>query len=122
MSLLFGAIALIAVAGARMMETMHLSLRPCPFLALTGHPCPTCYGTRSLAAIGRGDLIGAFVMQPLVTAAVLLLVAWALAAVIFPSIRNGFSPMRLSPAARKTTGWAAAVLVAANWAFLLLNN
>lgn len=31
----------------------------CPFLTLTGRPCPLCGGLRAVHAAGRGDLVGA---------------------------------------------------------------
>ncbi len=31
----------------------------CPFLALTGHPCPGCGGLRAVNDLSRGDLLGA---------------------------------------------------------------
>ena len=38
------------------LSTVHATLPPCPFYLLTGHPCPFCGGTRSFAAMWRGDL------------------------------------------------------------------
>jgi hypothetical protein len=38
---------------------MRVTLPGCPFLALTGHPCPFCGGTRSFAFMWRGDLVDA---------------------------------------------------------------
>ncbi|MBO0689181.1 MAG: DUF2752 domain-containing protein [Candidatus Dormibacteraeota bacterium] len=48
----------------------------CPFLALTGHPCPFCGGTRSFAFMWRGDLVDAVRYYPLIP---LLFVATAVA-------------------------------------------
>ncbi len=121
-SLLFGAVTLAAIAGARLFDAAHLSLRPCPFLSLTGQPCPTCFGTRALSALGNGDLIGALVMQPLVTLVVLVVMVWSLLTFISPLFARTLSPARLSPAARIITGWTAAILFIANWAFLILKN
>ena len=39
----------------------------CPFKDLTGIPCPTCGGTRALAALGRLDLQEAILCNPMVT-------------------------------------------------------
>ncbi|MGH7868969.1 MAG: DUF2752 domain-containing protein [Candidatus Dormibacteraceae bacterium] len=47
------------------LSTHHLALPTCPFLQLTGHPCPLCGGTRSFALLWRGDLTHAFQLYPL---------------------------------------------------------
>jgi hypothetical protein len=43
----------------------HLTLPPCPFFYLTGHPCPFCGGTRSFAYMWRGDMADAVRLYPL---------------------------------------------------------
>ena len=43
-----------------------VTLPGCPFLALTGHPCPFCGGTRSFAFMWRGDLVDAVRYYPLI--------------------------------------------------------
>jgi len=47
------------------LQSAHATLPGCPFYALTGHPCPFCGGTRSFAAMWRGDLKAAFRYLPL---------------------------------------------------------
>jgi hypothetical protein len=47
------------------MQVLHLSMPPCPFFYLTGHPCPFCGGTRSFAYMWRGDLTDAVRLYPL---------------------------------------------------------
>lgn len=37
----------------------------CPFRALTGFTCPGCGGTRGLHRLLHGDVVGAFVFNPL---------------------------------------------------------
>src|ERR1700674_4465016 len=43
----------------------HMTLPPCPFYYLTGHPCPFCGGTRSFAYMWQGDIADAVRMYPL---------------------------------------------------------
>lgn len=43
----------------------HLTLPPCPFYYLTGHPCPFCGGTRSFAYMWRGDIADAVRLYPM---------------------------------------------------------
>lgn len=47
------------------LQTAHLTLPPCPFYYLTGHPCPFCGGTRSFAYMWHGDVSDAVRLYPL---------------------------------------------------------
>jgi hypothetical protein len=46
-------------------QALHVTLPPCPFLLVTGHPCPFCGGTRSFASMWRGDVGRASALYPL---------------------------------------------------------
>ena len=46
-------------------HAVHATLPPCPFLTLTGHPCPFCGGTRSFAAMWDGRMSRAASLYPL---------------------------------------------------------
>ncbi|MDX6278358.1 MAG: hypothetical protein QOJ72_2486 [Nocardioidaceae bacterium] len=51
----------------------------CPFLALTGKPCPGCGGLRAVNDLTRGDFVGAISSNILAVALVATLsVAWVL--------------------------------------------
>ena len=47
------------------LHAMHLGLPQCPFLAITGHPCPFCGGTRSFAYMWEGNVARAVAIYPL---------------------------------------------------------
>jgi hypothetical protein len=47
------------------LHAAHLTLPPCPFYYLTGHPCPFCGGTRSFAYMWQGDIADAVRLYPL---------------------------------------------------------
>lgn len=47
------------------LRTFRTVLPTCPFLLVTGHPCPFCGGTRSFSAMWRGDLLHALRLYPL---------------------------------------------------------
>jgi len=47
------------------LKAAHLTLPPCPFYTLTGHPCPFCGGTRSFAFMWEGDISDAVRLYPL---------------------------------------------------------
>ena len=55
----FGAIFLAYSYWFPQLSTLHATLPACPFYSLTGHPCPFCGGTRSFAAMWRGDIAAA---------------------------------------------------------------
>ena len=61
----------------------------CPLRAVTGVPCPFCGMTRSVAALGRGDLGASLTFNPggifLVALAILLIVAWRWRRVAIPA-------------------------------------
>ncbi len=47
------------------LQALHATLPRCPFLIVTGHPCPLCGGTRSFAYLWRGDLGRSLALYPL---------------------------------------------------------
>lgn len=47
------------------LHAVHLTMPPCPFYYLTGHPCPFCGGTRSFAYMWQGDIADAVRLYPL---------------------------------------------------------
>ena len=52
----------------------------CPFLLVTGHPCPGCGGLRAMNNLTHGDLVGALSSNAM---AVVLLVVMAVAGVVW---------------------------------------
>ncbi|HSR24868.1 MAG TPA: DUF2752 domain-containing protein [Candidatus Eisenbacteria bacterium] len=46
-------------------RAVHATLPACPFLAITGHPCPLCGGTRSFAYMWQGEVGNAARLYPL---------------------------------------------------------
>lgn len=96
----------------------HATLPACPFLALTGHPCPFCGGTRSFSALWRGD-IGAslhlYPLGPLLFVGCLGVAAYALFAVVTrQSIR-----LRLSHRIERWITVAGIGLISTSWALKL---
>lgn len=47
------------------LQALHLTMPPCPFYFLTGHPCPFCGGTRSFAYMWQGDIADSVRLYPL---------------------------------------------------------
>lgn len=92
----------------------HWPLPECTFLRLTGHPCPFCGTTRSLAALGKGEFWAAIRWNPLVVAAVVAVAGSALIRLV--GVRPAW---RIK--ARVT--WAVPVLlVVLNWVWVLVSS
>lgn len=78
--------AAVGAAGLGAAALLHLhdphdsgSYGYCPFLQLTGLPCPGCGGLRAVNDLTRGDLVGAISSNVLAVALVAVLaVAWVL--------------------------------------------
>lgn len=98
------------------LQGMHATLPACPFLLLTGHPCPLCGGTRSFAAMWHGDLAAAARYHPLGPA--LFVVSLAAAAGLGLLLATGRT-LRWSGAVERRVVVAVAALFAAAWLFRL---
>ena len=87
----------------------------CPFKEVTGVPCPSCGAGRAATALGRGRVIEAIVLNPLLTAAGGAMMLWLLARLA--------AGRRLKVALSRRERLAAAVAgvaaLAANWIFLI---
>lgn len=83
----------------------------CPFLAVTGHYCPGCGGTRALLALLQGDVAGALHNN-------------ALALTLFPlALAVGFAPSpRVRRLLERHQTVVIAVAVATTLAFTLARN
>ena len=64
---------------------------PCPFRMATGWDCPLCGGTRLGAALLHGDLVAAFLYNPVVLTGLVMLSAlamlWVVEALGGPAVR-----------------------------------
>ena len=87
----------------------------CLVRAVTGVPCPTCGSTRSVLAIGKGDIAGAFMANPLVFVGGIVLLTLG-------TLQMGFArrvELHLSTGMRRAA-WAVAVLLfIGNWAYVI---
>ena len=77
--------AVVGMVGAGALVLLHVrdphesgSYGFCPFLAVTGHPCPGCGGLRAVNELTHGDIVGALSSNLLAIGLLALLtVAWA---------------------------------------------
>jgi len=97
----------------------HTSLPACPFLLLTGHPCPFCGGTRSFSAMWRGDVLHAARLYPLGPALFLLAFTvavyglWAMAA-------HRSLTVRIPPRLQQVLLMTGAAVLGVSWSLKLL--
>lgn len=90
----------------------------CPLLEITGVPCPTCGGTRAIAALARGAWREALSWNPGVAVAGMGALLWLPLGTLLlavPSWRPAL-PRRLGAGSR----WALALLLAADWVYLAI--
>ncbi|MCP3906164.1 MAG: DUF2752 domain-containing protein [Planctomycetes bacterium] len=85
----------------------------CNLRRLTGIPCPTCGGTRAAMAAADGRFADAFTHNPFLCVAVVAAFTWLV-------VRIGFGQRIVLSRGLRAGFWsAAAVLFAANWAYLI---
>ena len=101
------------------LQAAHLTIPSCPFLTLTGHPCPFCGGTRSFAATWHGDLGQALHLYPL---GPLLFVASVLAVLVLVALVLTRRQVRvtLTRQQQMTVLAAVATVLLVQWAAKLL--
>ena len=90
----------------------------CVFRNLTGLPCPTCGSSRAALAVVQGRLLEAIVLNPLVTVAGALAIAWL-------AVRVGFGrriEIDLTPRQRMLAWVVIGALLGANWVYVILGH
>ncbi len=118
LALLWLAAAVSAIVLRPLWLTAAPHLGSCIFRSLTGIPCPSCGTTRAATAFLQGDLMTAFINNPLAALAGLLFVVGAPIAVIWTTARMPVPslPNPLPPWVRI----GAVFLIAANWLYLIV--
>lgn len=107
----------IALAGTAVILQQQLNddMPLCPLKLATDYPCPTCGLSRGVLAIARGDILAAWLYNPLV----FTMLGYG---IVLAVLRLGFARRvrwNLSPRQRR---WAWAILIAAilaDWVYLV---
>jgi hypothetical protein len=97
------------------LRAAHLTMPPCPFYYLTGHPCPFCGGTRSFAYMWQGDISDAVRLYPLGPALFTGSLAGVGGLVVGAVTGRTWTP-RLSSAQWRAVGAGSATVVLMSWA------
>jgi hypothetical protein len=117
--IIYGGIVLIMLGAGWLLPV--LSFAPdCVFKGLTGIPCPTCGSTRSVVHFSHGDILSAFVMNPLMTLcliSVLLYFAYSVMSAAFDLPRISFL---FSDNEKKVMRAAVVMVLLVQWAYLII--
>ncbi|MEO5762432.1 MAG: DUF2752 domain-containing protein [Vicinamibacteria bacterium] len=116
--MLFGGLALIGCAAVRLTGIDHAGVTFCSFKAMTGHACMTCGSTRAFGYLSRFDLPRAIAIQPMVTAATLGFLVWALVDTSL-ALTGKRTEVQVTGRARAVLTAIVAIMAAVNWAYLL---
>src|SRR5256885_2794738 len=119
-------LALLAGLGAWMaytrlfwpLSTVHATLPACPFLTLTGHPCPFCGGTRSFAYMWNGNLSHSAALYPL-GPLMFVTTLTAIPALLAAVVTNRTLEWRFAPSLRRGLFVAGCLPLAVSWSLKL---
>jgi hypothetical protein len=122
--LVFGALTLLCAAGAWLRVSFTSGWIPslCLFRRLTGIPCPACHATRALASLLTGSVGASLAWNPLAALLALASVAAALASLARRLSGRPALALRIGPREGVALRAAAAVILAANWIFLIVSR
>ena len=120
LGIIYGTIALIAVGAARLLPLEKLA-PSCLFRGLTGVSCPTCGATRSLVHLSQGDPAGALALNPLMTIALVVTIAYFVVNCIGALLKLPRMVIELSPFEKNVMRIAALLLFLMNWTYLILS-
>ncbi len=92
----------------------------CPARRLFHIPCPACGTTRAVFALIRGDVLGAFAYQPLMTLVVMFVgIGWGVNLVRLWCGKDVLCPVPCSGFRAKLFWSAFLILLLLNWAYVL---
>jgi len=117
--LIWGPIAVLFIVTAGLLRNFAGALPVCVFHEITGFPCLTCGGTRSLFALSRFDLVSAFMFNPLVPIFAIGLIVFSL--LFFAgAVTNRSVKIILTKRGKRIIRYSVFIILALNWAFLIV--
>jgi hypothetical protein len=115
-------VPLAAAAALLAVRAFPSAVPRCALRHWTGVPCPTCGLFRSIDALTRFDLAAALRHQPLAAALLLGALLFSVYSFFVTALGRRRIRIRLGPRERRVAWGAAAVLLLANWAYLVLTG
>jgi hypothetical protein len=117
--MVWGPIAILFIVTAGLLKNFAPSLPVCIFHEITGYPCFTCGGTRSLIALSQFDLVSSFMFNPLVPLFALGLIVFSL--LFFAgAVTNRSVKISLTKRGKRIIRYSVFIILALNWAFLIV--
>jgi hypothetical protein len=117
--MVWGPMAVLFIMTAGFFKNFAHNLPVCIFHEITGFPCLSCGGTRSLVALSQFELISSFMFNPLVPLFVFGLIVFSLlffaGAVTKRSVK-----INLSQRGKRLIRYSVFSLIALNWIFLIV--
>ena len=116
---LFGGVLAVCAAAAAVWLRLGFPQPLCRFREWTGLPCPTCGSTRMVETLLSGDVVGAFLWNPLVFVALTGMAIWALVSTARVALGRRAVRVVTVPWERAGLRLLAVALLAAGWAWLI---
>ena len=119
LGLLFGAIVFLCMLVAVLFGESLAGIMPkCTFRGTTGIPCLTCGTTRSVLALGRGELLTSLRLSPLLWVTLLLFVSWAIWSLVL-HFRNLRPSIALTRREKRALRFLIPLTVLGYWSYLV---
>ncbi len=117
--IIWGPMAMLFVIAAGFFKDFLDLLPPCIFHRLTGIPCLTCGGTRSLVALSQFDIASSFLLNPMLLLFAVGIMAFSLFS-LFSAVSKKGIIANFSEGQKKALRVGIIGLFLANWAYLVV--
>jgi hypothetical protein len=118
--IIWGGLAILLMAAGGLARNHLQGLPECVFKDITGIPCLTCGGTRSIAALSRFDFVGSFVFNPLAMVSALTAILFSLLILLGMIFKRAFN-LSLTAAEARVLRYSAGATIVANWLYLIVS-
>jgi hypothetical protein len=116
-------VSLAAVVGGAIWLRLGLPTPRCPFLAVTGYPCLTCGATRCAIAFLHGNIIGAWLWNPLALVALCGVALFDMyAAIVLLTDAPRLRVIELTRAQKNAVRIAVVAFIVMNWIYLMAHH